>query len=232
MAVSVMGKSVGSRIGMFCAKTFAKVPFLAHCEYSGGHMGSDDLKLEISGTFVDVPSFLRELAAHIEQAPDDVKGRLAEDDFAKLRVGLKRSGPHYKAKLKVKFPPRRVASQGAGAGVIERVSGAIAGLLGDAECSAPHCKYATLKKRMKGPWRTLREISRTGGLPPVVLLETFVADSRLMVAYDGKGDAYYAPYLARLEEMVAAFKAEDAQAFATAVQGMERVVSECHSVYK
>lgn len=195
-------------------------------------MGSDDLKLEISGTFVDVPSFLRELAAHIEQAPDDVRARLAADDFAKLRVGLKRSGHHYKAKLKVKLPSRSFASQGAGAGVVERVSETIAGLLADATCSTPHCKYATLKKRMKGPWRTLREISRTGGLPSAALLEAFVADSRLMVAYDGKGEAYYAPYLARLEEMVAAFKAEDTQAFATAVQGMERVVSECHSVYK
>jgi XXXCH domain-containing protein len=92
-------------------------------------------------------------------------------------------------------------------------------------------KYSQLKKRMKADWKEIRRSLGAGTLPEASVVERFLADSRLMCTYPGKGDPLYPAYLeavASLSRAMASGSLEAVIAACAEVNGQRR---ECHRRY-
>ncbi len=93
-------------------------------------------------------------------------------------------------------------------------------------------KYKDLKKRMKKPFKKIRETLSDGKLPPADTVRGFLADSALMVSCKGYGDEYYEAYNVACERFGRAFQAGDLSACWDAADELERLKSDCHDRYK
>jgi len=92
-------------------------------------------------------------------------------------------------------------------------------------------KYKSLKKHMKQTFKAIGAALAAGQVPPALEAQSFIADSRLMVSYPGKGDEFYAAYLEKTEAFQAALDAADIEAMKALYQDLVQLKRDCHSRY-
>jgi len=92
-------------------------------------------------------------------------------------------------------------------------------------------KYKSLKKHMKQTFKAIGAALAAGQMPPALEARSFIADSRLMVSYPGKGDEFYAAYLEKTEAFQAALDAADIEAMKALYQELVQLKRDCHSRY-
>lgn len=90
-------------------------------------------------------------------------------------------------------------------------------------------KYKSLKKHMKQTFKSIGQALSAGQLPPVLEARSFIADSRLMVEYQGKGDGFYDAYRDGSLAFEAALAAEDLDGLRAAYDALAQIKRECHS---
>lgn len=90
-------------------------------------------------------------------------------------------------------------------------------------------RYKDLKKRMKQTFKHIGLALAAGQAPEAGVLADFIADSRRMTAYPGKGDAFYPAYNAAVDRLEAAAASGDLAAMAESVAALGRMKKECHS---
>ena len=184
-------------------------------------MGGEKRKIELTVAKSELKEFLANLGQGLEDGELTLGAtQLNLEDLAEFKLEFKALGDSYLAKIKAKqaTPAYMPGEHGAEA----TVGGAAMG-------GKP--KYKSLKKRMKKPWKMIRETLALGNLPDRALVEAFVKDSELMVTYPGKGDEFYGAYTVGLERFAAAYEAGDVQAAADAAQALERMKKACHDRY-
>lgn len=179
---------------------------------------SRESKVEIALTSEGLPQLFRELAATLEGGPGGALGGVDLHGCAKLKIEVKRKDGRVVVKLKAKH--EEPAGEAAPSAASARAS------------KAAGSKYGQLKKRLKLSWKAVREAVLAGRAPDAAQAEAFVADSERMVAFPGKGDAYYAPYTTALESFRIAMKSGDIAALRSACDELERVKAQCHDRYK
>lgn len=200
-------------------------------------MGSRKEKISVLVSRGELPQVLEQLAAGISAGRLVVGEREVElGDFKSLELSLKPLGEELALKVKVKFPrpsedvlddddeEEHLDEEGA-----EPEAG---------EGAAPEAgedgrpRYRRLKKRMSKSWKAIRGALKGGALPDPELAAGFLADSRLMIEYPGKGDRYYPDYreaVGRLERALAGQDLEAATAAAVELHGLKKA---CHAMYK
>lgn len=90
-------------------------------------------------------------------------------------------------------------------------------------------RYKGLKKRMKHFFKALVVSLRAGQAPDRDVVAAFIADSRLMTSFPGKGDAFYPAYDAEVDRLEEAAAAGDIAAMTASVAALDRMKKECHS---
>ena len=93
-------------------------------------------------------------------------------------------------------------------------------------------QYGSLKKRMKTYFKAIGQAGTAGAMPADELISTFLADSRSMVSYPGKGDEFYPAYMDACEALQQAFDQKDPTALHDACRALARCMAECHARYK
>lgn len=166
-----------------------------------------------------VSAWLRELADAIEagELPSQA-GPVSLEGMKGLKASFKESfDGRVRARLSVKFPrplPPLIGEPGEPEG--EEDEGALP-------------KYGSLKKHMKQTFKAIGLALNAGQLPPELEARSFIADSRLMVSYPGKGDEYYAAFLEKTEAFEAALAASDLAAMKRLYQELAQLKRDCHS---
>lgn len=186
-------------------------------------MGSSKQKIEFLLTKEEVPDWLHTMADAVAAGVLPQSGGSAIDlgGCRSLKISLKDSGPQMRAKISVSF--HRPSLEGAIEGRPETIREVQPGHEG------PHPKYKSLKKHMKQTFRALGQAIMAGNLPPALEASSFIADSKLMVTYAGKGDEFYAAYLEKTEAFEAALASGNMEALTALYQDLARLKRECHS---
>lgn len=170
----------------------------------------------------------REMADRLE-GKEPVNGEefgVSTGEFFKLKLGVKRELDGYGVKVKVKpWQPR------------EAPAGGPASDPASPEAAAPGAKgglpkYKSLKKRMKGQFKAIYDRLLNDALPDAAVVEAFLADSKLMIAYPGYGDEFYDEYDTLCLGFREAFERGDLAACKTAAQELNRIKKDCHDRYK
>lgn len=143
---------------------------------------------------------------------------LSLDRWARIKVRCKRLGDSCQLTVRVK-----TAEPG------ETSGGVPAAPLDAGPASGGRERYKDLKKRMKETFKMLRTSLAAGQPPHPDILAAFVADSRRMTAYPGKGDAFYPAYAAEVSRLEAAAAAGDLSAMTSSAAELARMKKECHS---
>lgn len=169
---------------------------------------------------------LREMADRLEGVAPETEDAFGVEtgDFFKLKLSLKRELDGYAAKLKSKPYNPAKAYPAPCAGAVPAVPEAAPS--GTSETSPP--KYKSLKKRMKGQFKSIYDSLINNALPAAPLVEAFLADSERMIAYPGYGDEFYGEYDALCTAFREAFGREDLDGCKRAVQDLNRLKKECH----
>jgi len=175
--------------------------------------------------------WLRELADGVEagELPSQ-NGPVSLEGCRGMKLSVKHGlGETLDVKLSVKFlkPPK---APGAAA------SDEFGGYPDDGEEGEPGDeealpKYKSLKKHMKQTFKAIGAALAAGQVPPALEAQSFIADSRLMVSYPGKGDEFYAAYLEKTEAFQAALDAADIEAMKALHQELAQLKRDCHSRY-
>ena len=82
---------------------------------------------------------------------------------------------------------------------------------------------------MKQTFKSIGQALAAGQLPPVVEAQSFIADSRLMVEYRGKGDDFYEAYRDQTLAFETALDAADLDGLRAAYEALARIKRDCHS---
>jgi len=167
-----------------------------------------------------VSAWLRGLADAIDAGElASESGSVSLEGMKSLKASFKESfDGRVRARLSVKFPrplPPLIGEPGEPEGEDED------------EGALP--KYKSLKKHMKQTFKAIGLALNAGQLPPDLEARSFIADSRLMVSYPGKGDEFYAVYLEKTEAFEAALAASDLDAMKRLYQELAQLKRDCHS---
>ena len=188
-------------------------------------------KIEFAIPENGLADWLRALAAQIdagELTPGEEPVSL--EGYRGMKISVKPAfGGELRAKLSIKFPkPVRSAASVLEPGVVE--PGIVEGEDEDEdEGEGEMPRYKSLKKHMKSTFKTIGAALAAGQTPPAAEFASFIADSKLMVAYPGKGDEFYPEYLEKTQALEAAFAAGDLEAMQAMHQELARLKRECHS---
>ncbi|MEA4858106.1 MAG: GAK system XXXCH domain-containing protein [Solidesulfovibrio sp.] len=189
-------------------------------------------KFEMVLPRVEALRALTELTARAAEGALVVGGEaVALKDFTSLKIGIKDLGASCLLKVSLKYPALGVAALPSPASVDAEE--------GRREHVADHApepmdegdkpRYKGLKKRMKHFFKAIVTSLRAGTAPDADVLAAFVADSRLMTGYPGRGDAFYPAYDAEVDRLEAAAAAGDLDAMTASVAALDRMKKECHS---
>jgi XXXCH domain-containing protein len=165
------------------------------------------------------------------------------DDFTSLKIGIKHLGASSMLKVRLKYPAVGPDALPTPAGVDREDAAREAALAGAPEAAAATAdagepegpesegrpRYKGLKKRMKHFFKAMVVSLRAGQAPDRDVLAAFVADSRLMTSFPGKGDAFYPAYDAEVDRLEEAAAAGDVAAMTASVAALDRMKKECHS---
>lgn len=178
---------------------------------------------------------LQALADLTAQAADGrlvVAGETVElADCSSLKITIKNLGASSLLKVSLKFPAVGLGAlplptAGEEDGTIEATEAEAAAETVDAGGKP---RYKSLKKRMKHTFKAIVLALRAGAAPDAASLGSFIADSRLMTSYPGKGDAFYPAYDAEVDRLEAAAASGDLDAMTASVAALDRMKKECHS---
>lgn len=163
----------------------------------------------------ELPAFFRSLADALEKGGD---GELADiEDFRKFKISGKNEFGQVTVKVKFKSAGECQADDQA------------------EECEECHTagtpKYKHLKKRMKSSFRLIFKMIHEGQMPPAEAVESFLADSDLMIGYPGFGDEYYAQYAKACAEFKAAHESGDLARMGETIDAIAHEKSRCHAKY-
>ncbi len=85
---------------------------------------------------------------------------------------------------------------------------------------------------MKSSFKTIFKSIHAGSLPTAEVMDEFMADSRLMVSYEGYGDEYYNEYITACEDFQKAIDAGNIEAAHKACDELNSIVAHCHAQHK
>ena len=150
------------------------------------------------------------------------------DDCSSLKISIKHFGASSMLKVALKFPalgpdalpaPEADAPEGA----------ATADTPAETVETGGQPRYKPLKKRMKSAFKHIVMALRAAQIPDPDAVASFIADSRVMIRFPGKGDAFYPAYDAEVDRFAAAAAAGDVAAMTASAAALDRMKKECHS---
>jgi len=153
-------------------------------------------------------------------------------DCASLKIGIKHFGASSLLKVSLRYPALGADALPTPAGLeAESVPPAGPDTAEAAATAAPEARprYKNLKKGMKQTFKGVVAALRAGVAPDAALLGEFIAASRTMTSYPGRGDAFYPAYDAEIDRLEAAAAAGDVQAMTASAAALDRMKKECHS---
>ncbi len=190
-------------------------------------MKGSERKFKQDMTFEEIPACLRRLADALEKKDNNLPPELADlpEPIGKLELKGKAGDSGWTLKIKIKAdslaePPTHRA------GEVEPPPG-------EAPVK-PTNKYKPLKKRMKSSFKEIGESLAAQKLPEPEILNGFLADSELMMAFAGKkyGEADYPAYRQACRQFAEAYEARDWAAFKDGYTRLEQLKKDCHKAYK
>uniref|UniRef100_I2PYS1 GAK system XXXCH domain-containing protein n=1 Tax=Desulfovibrio sp. U5L TaxID=596152 RepID=I2PYS1_9BACT len=204
--------------------------------------GSHKRKFELVLPRVEALTTLAELTAQAAAGNLVIGGQVVPlDDFMSLKIGIKHLGASSMLKVQLKYPAVGMDALPTPAGVDREDAAREASLAGAPEAAAAEAgepgavepegrpRYKGLKKRMKHFFKAMVVSLRAGQAPDRDVVAAFIADSRLMTSFPGKGDAFYPAYDAEVDRLEEAVAAGDIAAMTASVAALDRMKKECHS---
>lgn len=173
----------------------------------------------------ELAGWLRGLADALEAGElASESGPVSLEKYRSVKISLKETfDGKVRAKLGVKFPRPALVLAGEPGEEMEADEGE-----GSEEGGALP-KYKSLKKHMKQTFKAVGAALLAGQMPPLLEAQSFIADSRLMVSYPGKGDEFYAAYLDKTNAFEAALAAQDLEAAKALYLELAQLKRDCHS---
>ncbi|MGL1861679.1 MAG: GAK system XXXCH domain-containing protein [Pseudodesulfovibrio sp.] len=174
------------------------------------------VKIDKFLTKKELPEFFRQLADAIEKGGE---GELScANDFQKLKISVRDEFGQVSLQAKIKSSKEcRPAFD----------------TLDDGKHVQPSKpRYEELKKRMGNSFKVLFKMIHQGQVPPKDAVESFLADSKLMVEYPGYGDPSYEIYTKACADFAAAFESGDIATLNEAVDLLVHQKGHCHAKYK
>jgi len=184
-----------------------------------------DITLEKS----ELGQWLRDLATAVEagELPCEA-GPVSLEGYKSVKFSFKETfGGKVRAKVSVKFPkpawtaPAAPGMEPAGPEAVFEAEEPAEG--------GPLPKYKSLKKHMKYTFKAIGAALTAGQMPPVPECQSFIADSKLMVSYQGKGDEFYGAYLEKTVAFEAAVAAGGLEAMKALYLELAQLKRDCHS---
>ena len=93
-------------------------------------------------------------------------------------------------------------------------------------------KYRPLKKMMKKTGRIIAGSVADKQLPSALVMDDFIAQAKVMVAYPGFGDEHYVAFTAACDALYKAYKKKDRTLFGECFASVVSLKKECHRRYK
>jgi XXXCH domain-containing protein len=185
-------------------------------------------KLEKTLPRDELADFLRQLAAQAKSgALDFPGGSVPLAGMKTLKIAVKDSGEALTVKVRLKYPkPEPVHALPGGSGETP-APGGNNGPTATGASLRP--RYKSLKKRMKRDFKDIGAALAAGSAPRPDTLAAFVADSRLMTTYRGKGDDQYPAYLAAVAAFEAAQAVGDLEAMSRGYRELALCKKKCHA---
>lgn len=171
-------------------------------------------KHEVFSTRKELADFFRGLADALENGDTALFSGVSA--AKKIKIGVTNEFGQFV--VKAKFKPEKVSSGCSNAGA-------------EAEDTQRLPKYKDLKKRMKRSFKMIRYAVRNSTLPPKEAVDSFLADSRVMVQYSGYGDEFYDEYIRLCDAFGEAYKTEKMPAIQETVVAIARCEARCHAKY-
>jgi XXXCH domain-containing protein len=159
-------------------------------------------------TQAELAAFLKELAEAVENGgTGDFE---CVDAFSKMKIGVRNEYGRLRLKVRIETPATCTPGY---------------------EGTEARPDYETLKKRMKSSFRMLVSMIHDGQTPPAEAVESFLADSDLMVTYPGYGDEFYESYSRCCAAFKEAFESGDVARMHEAVDNLVHEKGRCHAKY-
>ena len=153
------------------------------------------------------------------------------DDCRSLKISIKHFGASSMLKVTLKFPA--LGPDALPAPDVPDAEAPAGGESADTPAEAVETsgqpRYKSLKKRMKSSFKLIVMSLRAGQIPTPDAVASFIADSRVMIRFPGKGDAFYPAYDAEVDRFAAAAAAGDVAAMTASAAALDRMKKECHS---
>lgn len=164
----------------------------------------------------DLPTFFRKLADACESAPEQNFPDCTK--AKKIRLAIKDEYGQLTVKLKV-------------SAYVDECD-----ICEDCECGDTRPdglpQYKRLKNRMATSFKVIFKALHQNSIPPEEAVNDFIADSRLMTQYSGKGDPLYADYNKLTDTLEEAWQSKNLQKFHETVDALNHMKTECHHKYK
>ena len=170
----------------------------------------------------ELPAFLRKIADALEGGASEEDAYLVMiEGFKKLKINIRNEYGHTAVKVTAKPMPaeKEDNSETETDSTIE-------------QSGSTKPKYKSLKKRMKASFKIIFKSVHAGTLPPTEVVDEFMADSRLMVSYEGYGDEYYDEYMAACDKFQQACNDSNVEAAHKACDEINSITAHCHSRHK
>ncbi len=106
------------------------------------------------------------------------------------------------------------------------------GTMSRAQAELAEQKYRPLKKRLKKTFKKMMGYMERNDLPPRSLVDEFMAEAAVMVAYPGFGDEHYQDFTAACVALRKARDAKDLELFSERLTKISRLKKECHQRFK
>ena len=106
------------------------------------------------------------------------------------------------------------------------------GVMSRTQAELAEQKYRPLKKRIKKTFKKMKGCLERKELPPRSLVDEFMAEATVMVAYPGFGDEHYQDFTAACLATKKARDAKDFELFSECLAKISRLKKECHQRFK
>ncbi|MDY6906567.1 MAG: GAK system XXXCH domain-containing protein [Thermodesulfobacteriota bacterium] len=178
-------------------------------------MSEKERKIEKTVSMADLPDLFRGLAARFSGNVDAEEFWPDFETIRKLKIEIKKAADGVVVCYKAKREPAAPSDKG-----------------DEAPSGEDKESYKQLKKRMKGSFKAIRKSLEQEALPDQETVDAFVKDSYEMMAFNGKGDAYYKTYKKAVDEFKKVYKQADVALLRTSLDNLEDVKNKSHDIYK
>lgn len=172
----------------------------------------------------ELPDFLRKIADALENgAPESDSYLVVIEGFKKLKINIRNEYGHTAVKVTAK--PMDESNHVDESKLTESSPVEI-----EEDTGKP--KYKVLKKSMQSSFKNIFKAIHAGNLPAAEVVEKFIADSHMMVSYEGHGDDYYKEYIAACDAFEEAVSTENIEAAHKACDELNSIKAHCHAQHK